>query len=353
MDEEMNSHRKNGTWEIVELPKGSKAIAGKWVFKRKTNNKGEIVRYKARFVAKGYAQRYGRDYYETFSPVVRHTTIRFLIALAVKRGMRIYQMDAETVFLQGDLHEKVFMQQAQGYDDNSGRVYQLKKAIYGLKQASRMWNLKLNDVLLKHGFVRSQTDPCVYRRAGIILAIYVDDFIILYSSERDLLEVKRMLHSNFIMKDIGLAATCLGININQGPNFIEIDQCHYVKQILERFGMSNCKPAITPSDVNQKLSISMWNEENSLVGKVPYQEAIGSLLYLSGATRPDISFAVNDMSRFNQNHAEPHWKAVKRIFRYLAGTTAFKIRYQNDSVNGLTAYSDADWRRLRLSYSNS
>lgn len=216
------------------MPENCKAIAGKWVFKRKLNKSGEITRYKARFVAKGYAQRYGRDYYETFSPVVRHTTIRSLSAMAVKNRMRIYQMDAETAFLQGDLHEDVYMKQAQNYDDNSGRVYHLRKAIYGLKQASRMWNLKLNDTLVGDGCMRSKTDPCVYSKVGIVVAVYVDDFLIIYSKEGELEKLRKMLHANFNMKDIGEASSCLGINIKQGPNFIEIDQSHYVKQILER-----------------------------------------------------------------------------------------------------------------------
>lgn len=210
MDNEMHCHQKNGTWQLVELPLNCKAIEGKWVYKRKLNNKGEIIRYKARFVAKGYAQRYGRDYVKTFSPVVRHTTIRYLIALAVKNDMSIYQMDAETAFLQGDLKQNVYMRQAQGYDDKTGRVYWLKKAIYGLKQASRMWNLKLNDVMLKHGFKRSQTDPCVYYRTGIIVAVYVDDFMICYKQQADLWELKKILHGNFNMKVIGMATSCLG-----------------------------------------------------------------------------------------------------------------------------------------------
>jgi len=171
----------------------------------------------------------------------------------------------------------------------------------------------------------------------------VDDFLILYSDENELLKLKNLLNANFNMKDIGPAASCLGITINQGSNFIEIDQSHYVKQIIERFGMRDCKPVKTPYDSNQKLSINMWNEENSLVGKIPYQELIGSLLYLSGATRPDIAFAVNDLSRFNATHSEPHWKAAKRILRYLQGTIDLKIRYENAGENDITAYSDADW----------
>lgn len=344
MDAEMLSHQKNQTWELTELPQKCKAIAGKWVFKRKMKSNGEIDRHKARFVAKGFSQQYGRDYHETFSPVVRHTTIRYLIAMAVKYGMRIYQMDAETAFLQGDLNEDVYMQQADNYNDGSGRVYHLKKAIYGLKQASRMWNLKLNDTLLKNGFIRSKTDPCVYWKRGIIVAVYVDDFLIIYKVEIDLAGMRKMLHSNFNMKDIGMASTCLGINIKQGDGYIEIDQSHYVKQVIERFGMNGCKPVATPSDVNQKLSVTMWSEENSLVGKVPYQELIGSLLYLSGATRPDIAYAVNELSRFNNNHAEVHWTALKRVLRYLKGTIDAKIRYDRSSGSGeMLAFSDADW----------
>ena len=343
MDEEMSSHQKNGTWKLVDLPQNARAIAGKWVFKRKTNANGEIIRHKARFVAKGFAQRHGRDYYETFSPVVRHATIRYLLALAVKKRMKIHQMDAETAFLQGDLHEDVYMRQAPAYDDQSGRVYHLKKAIYGLKQASRMWNIKLNNVLITFGFKRSKTDPCVYRKGDMLIAVYVDDFLIFYHQKVDLEELRKMLHQNFNMKDIGLARSCLGITITQGADFIQIDQSHYVKEVLDRFGMTNCKSAPTPSDVNQKLSVTMWTEENSLVGKVPYQELIGSLLYLSGATRPDIAFAVNDLSRFNDKHSEPHWKALKRVVRYLKGTADLKLTYKRGEENDMTAYSDADW----------
>lgn len=343
MDEEKAAHQKNGTWQMTQLPIGGRAIAGKWVFKRKTNSSGEITSYKARYVAKGFTQRYGRDYYETFSPVVRHSTIHFLFALAAQKGWKIHQMDAETAFLQGDLHETVYMMQADAYDDGSGRVYHLKKAIYGLKQASRMWNLKLNEVLLSYGFKRSKIDPCVYISTEIIVTVYVDDFLILYAREDQLFETKSVLYNNFSMKDIGLASSCLGININQGENFIEIDQSHYIERVLEVFGMTDCKPANTPSDVNVKMSITMWNEANSLVGKVPYQELIGSLLYLAGATRPDIAFAVNDLSRFNKQHAEPHWKALKRILRYLRGTITMKIRYERGEKNYMVTYSDADW----------
>lgn len=147
----------------------------------------------------------------------------------------------------------------------------------------------------------------------------------------------------FQMKDMGPARNCIGMNIHQGKDFIDLYQTNYVLEILHKFRMAECKPAGTPSDTNSKLSITMVNEENSLVGKVPYQEAVGSLLYLTQATRPDIAFAVNDLSRFNNNHGEAHWTAVKRIFRYLLGTSDYRLRYSKNNRIEIIAFSDADW----------
>lgn len=146
-----------------------------------------------------------------------------------------------------------------------------------------MLHFKLNNILINASFVRSETNSCVYRREEIVVALYVDDFLIFYEKNDQLTKLRELIHSHFNMKDIGVATSCLGINIKQGMDFIEIDQSHYVKQILERFGMQNCKPVSTPSDLNQKLSIQMWNEENSLVGRVPYQEIIGSLGGICGS----------------------------------------------------------------------
>lgn len=162
MQEEMESHRANGTWSLVELPTGRKPIKAKWVFKAKRNDSGEVIRYKARLVAKGCAQKYGIDYNETFSPVVRYASIRFLIALAVKNSYKIHQMDAITAFLQGSLDEMLFMEQPEGYKDGTNRVCRLNKAVYGLKQAGRQWNVKLDDALKRFGLKKCKTDPCIY-----------------------------------------------------------------------------------------------------------------------------------------------------------------------------------------------
>lgn len=205
--------------------------------------------------------------------------------------------------------------------------------------------MKLNQKLIDYGFERSKSDPCIYinRKSSIIIAIYVDDFLIFYRSEDELKKLKTYLNNTFPMKDLGEVKKCLGLNFTRSKDSIKLDQITYIEHILEKFGMENSKPTPTPMDPNQKLSINLVNEENSLVGKVPYQEAIGSLLYLANATRPDIAFAVNDLSRFNTNHSEPHWRAVKRVFRYLRGTTNLKLSFDANADMDITMYSDADW----------
>lgn len=345
MHEEIRAHEINGTWSLVELPSNGKPIKAKWVFKTKTDDEGNIVRHKARLVAKGCSQRYGIDYHETYSPVVRYTSIRFLIALAVQNDMKIHQMDAITAFLQGDLDEAIYMEQPEGYEDGSNLVCKLNKAVYGLKQAGRQWNLKLDAAMKQFGLRKSKMDPCIYISGDVclVVAIYVDDFLLFYKDEMHLDAIRVFLNKTFRMKDMGPAKNCIGIRFHQRKGIIELDQANYIREILVRFGMENSKPVKTPSDTSSKLTIQTLTQEKSLVGQVPFQEAVGSLLYLTQGTRPDIAFAVNDVSRFNGNHSETHWKAVKRIFRYLSGTVDMKLRFTKTAAYELKAYSDADW----------
>lgn len=342
MKEEMLAHSQNGTWTMAELPKGRKAIKTKWVFKVKRDGGNGPDRYKARLVAKGYAQKYGIDYDETYSPVVRNNTIRFLMAYAVENGMKVFQMDAITAFLQGELSEEIYTEQPEGFNDGTNRVCRLNKAVYGLKQAGRVWNIKLDAFLIKIGFARSKCDPCVYISKKVIIAVYVDDHLIFYRHECDLNKVREQLHTHFRMKDIGEAKCCLGIGINQGANFIELDQSRYILEVLEKFGMQQCNPCKAPSELNLKLTKGMINEENSITGTVPYQQLVGSLLYIANGTRPDISYSVSEVSRFNADHAEEHWLATKRILRYLRGTVEKKLRYERGAAP-LHAFCDADW----------
>lgn len=342
MKEELESLRRNETWELVELPPNRKPIKTKWVFKTKRDDNGDVVRHKARLVAKGCAQRYGVDYTETFSPVVRYTSIRLLIALAAQRGLRIDQMDAITAYLQGDLDESIYTQQPDGFDDGTGRVCHLRKAMYGLKQSGRQWNKCLDAALRSFDLIKSKSDPCVYftKDVKLIVAIYVDDLLIFWETESIRDALKKQLTERFYMKDMGMAKTCVGLNIEYEDDGISINQSTYTREIIERFGMNDCRPAVTPVDTSQTLCQLTENEET--LTNVPYQEAVGSLLYLVQGSRPDLAFAVSNVSRYNAVHGTAHWTAVKRIIRYLRGTAEYRIKYlfMNDALNG---FVDADW----------
>lgn len=215
MIDELKSHDENKTWTLSNLPPNRQPIKSGWVYKLKRDENGHIIKFKARLVAKGYSQSYGIDYDETFAPVVRYVSIRYLLALAIEQDWKITQIDAITAFLQGPLDEEIYMAQPDGFGDGTNRVCKLNKAVYGLKQAGRQWNLKLDRALKEYGLKRSNSDPCIYFGENIILAIYVDDFLIFFKLEKELMKLKQFLHTNFRMKDIGEAKNALGMRIQQ------------------------------------------------------------------------------------------------------------------------------------------
>lgn len=301
-------------------------------------------------MAKGCSQKEGIDYKETYAPVVRYTSIRYLIALAVREDMYIDQLDVVSAFLQGDIIEEIYVEQPEGFNDGTNNVCKLMKSLYGLKQSGRMWNIKLDKTLKKFGLKRAKSDPCIYfnKDKTIYLAIYVDDILLFWKNQQERDKIKYCLKKSFKIRDMGRPNSCIGINISYENNSIQIDQSGYIKQILKRFNMQDCKPAIVPSDPGQKLSNKMCSDDQSKdCLNIPYQEAVGCLLYLAQATRPDISFAVNDVSRFNTNYGKQHWVAVKRIMRYLRGTQNFKLSFKKDKCE-LQGYSDADWETQRF-----
>lgn len=352
MKSEMDSLYENKTWILTDLPKGRKAIKTKWVFKTKRDDDGVIVRHKARLVVKGCSQRAGMDYDETYSPVIRYGSIRYLVALAARYELYIDQMDAVTAFLQGDLNEDIYVEQPEGFDDGSSKVCRLQKSMYGLKQSGRQWNLKLDEELKKFGLKKSKVDPCVYvkqfeENIRLIVAVYVDDLLIFWKNEDDRNQIKRSLSNAFKMKDLGMAKICVGLRISRDKdgNYY-LDQEKYILQILETFNMSNCHPVATPSDPGQKLCKDMSpksKEEEEEMQQVPYQQLVGALLYLVQGTRPDIAFSVGDISRYNSCFGKAHWTAAKRILRYLKGTAGIKIKYVKAVKDGLSGYCDSDW----------
>lgn len=344
MNDEFDSLMKNGTWILVSSPINQHIIDNRWVFKKKENPDGSLDRFKARLVVRGFDQVFGIDYNETFSPVVKHTSIRTIFALAAIRNMKMKQFDVKTAFLYGDLKEDVYMKQPIGYDDGSGRVCKLVKSLYGLKQASRCWNDKFTHFIKKFEFEESDADSCVFVRKKnddmIILAIYVDDGLITTTNEKFFDPVIEYLKKHFEIK-VFEAKCFLGFEIDRLQNgSIHLNQKGYINRILNKFNLIDANPVSTPMDCQPVMQAIDKNEID-----FPYKSAIGSLIYLAIGTRPDISFAVGFLGRFGENPSKLHVTAVKRVMRYLKGTSNFGILFSNKTSNNLDLhiYSDADF----------
>ena len=344
MLEEMQAIEANRTWEVCVLPKNQKAIGLKWVFKVKKDPDGNIVKHKARLVAKGYAQIQGVDFEEVFAPVARIETVRVLLALAAQGGWQVHHMDVKSAFLNGDLSETVYVKQPPGFVVGTGdNVLKLRKALYGLRQAPRAWNAKLDEVLVALGFVKSKMDHALYRRVSkqsfLIVGVYVDDLIISGPDRGDINMFKAEMMTRFNMSDLGMLSYYLGIEVKQGVDGITISQSSYTKKILETSGMAGCNPCDTPME--QRLNLYK-SKEGEAVKVTEYRSIIGSFRYLVN-TRPDIAFAVGVVSRYMEAPNKSHWSAVKRILRYLRGTIGYGCKY----ITG------AELRPLLLGFSDS
>ena len=347
MGKEMKSLKDNEVWELTSLPPGKKAVGCKWVYKVKTNSDGSLERYKARLVARGFDQRYGSDYDETFCPVVRLESLRTLIALSTQRGLELHHVDVHTAFLNGTLQEEVYMQQPTGYkkEGEEHLVCRLRKSIYGLKQSSRCWNTALDSHLKKMGFSQSKSDPCIYVSGGgkdtFYIGVYVDDMILAGKDETKMEKVKKELSSKFDIKDLGELSYFLGMSIvqKQEEKVTWMGQPTYTQKLLTKTGMNDCKPVKTPVDPGHRLVKASEDEE--ALDQPLYQSVVGSLMYLATCTRPDIAFAVGMLARFSSKPNRSHWTAAKRVLRYLKGTNNLGILYKGDS--GMHGYSDADW----------
>ena len=343
MAEELAALHHTHTWDLVTLPPGKHAIGCRWVYKIKTKSDGSVERYKARLVAKGYSQQYGMDYEETFSPVAKMTTVRTMIAVASVRQWKIFQMDVKNAFLNGDLHEEVYMTPPPGIDHQPGEVCRLRKALYGLKQAPRAWFEKFSTVITSLGFVPSNHDSALFVRctsAGrILLSLYVDDMIITGDDHSGIELLKHDLAHRFAMKDLGLLRYFLGIEVAQSKKGYLLSQTKYISDLFTRARLSDNRTVDTPLETNARYSPS---DGVPLSDPSLYRTIVGSLVYLT-VTRPDIAHAVHVVSQFVTAPTSVHWGAVLRILRYLRGTQFQNLLFPSTSSLELRAYSDADW----------
>jgi hypothetical protein len=345
MKEEIHMIEKNHTWELVDRPADKNIIGVKWIFRTKLNADSSINKFKARLVVKGYAQVYGVDYSDTFAPVARMDTIRLLLAVAAHKNWKVFQMDVKSAFLNGDLQEEIYVEQPAGFvvQGEEDKVYMLKKALYGLKQAPRAWYGRIDDYLTGFGFQKSLSESTLYVKKidddVLIVSLYVDDLLVTGSNLQQIERFKQDMMQAFEMSDLGLMSFFLGMEIKQSRGVIFIGQEKYAKEILKKFQMENCKPTATP--MNQKDKFSK-EDGTARVNEEKYRSLIGCLLYLT-ATRPDILYATNLLSRFMHCPSELHMRAAKRILRYIKGTCSFGVKFMQCKTLKLHGFSDSDW----------
>ncbi|KAG9442249.1 hypothetical protein H6P81_018103 [Aristolochia fimbriata] len=325
MNEKMESLHKNQTWKLVKPPKGKKIMGCKWVFKRKEGIPGvEDARYKARLVAKGYSQVPGIDFNDVFSPIVKHSSIRVLLAFVAMHDLELEQLNVKTDFLHGELEEQIYMRQPEGFvvEGKEDHVCLLTKSLYDLKQSPRQWYKRFDSFMRKIGYFRSKYDNCVYFRklddgSFVYLLLYVDDMLIAAKEMKQINQLKTQLKGEFEMKDLGAAKRILGTEIERD------------KKVGAHFRLSS---GLSPQ--NEK--------EKGYMLHVPYTSAVGCLIYAVVCTRPDISHVVSVVSRFMSNPGREHWQAVKWILRYLRGTSNTCLEFKKNNFR-LVGYVDSDY----------
>lgn len=337
--EELQSLEENETWKLVDR-NNEKTVTSKWVFCVKRNSDGDIERYKARLCARGFTQTKDVDYKETFSPTTRFDSIRIILSLAARENYELQQFDVKTAFLYGELSEDVYMEVPEGVHAEPGKICKLIKSLYGLKQSSRCWNRKFSSFLTSYGFEMCPSDNCIFvghfNNYKVILILYVDDALLLSKSKSTLLHIINDLKQSFKIKELHLNMF-VGMEITKNDGIITLSQKQYIKQIINRFNMSDANPCSTPADNN----VILKKNENKSNIDFPYREAVGALMFLATVSRPDISYSLNVVSRYLNNPSKDHVNAVKRIIRYLIKTKDVCISYNCN--NELVGFSDSDF----------
>ncbi|KAI4369936.1 hypothetical protein MLD38_018327 [Melastoma candidum] len=350
IQEELNQFERNKVWMLVQRPKDRSGVGTKWVFRNKLDESGSVVRNKARLVAKGYSQLEGIDYDETYAPVARLKAIRLLLAYACYNDFKLFQMDVKSPFLNGEVKEEVYVDQPSGFEDPKKHdlVYKLDKALYGLKQAPRAWYERLSQFLIEKGYRKGNVDTTLFlkkhRTELLIVQIYVDDIIIGSTNNAMCNEFPELMKGEFEMSMMGKLAFFLGLQICQTleGTFIHQEKC--TKQLLKKYELTNSIHLSTPMSTNAIVEKDETGKDADLS---LYRNMIGSLLYLT-ASRPDILFSVCLCARCQSAPKESHLTLVKRIFRYLFGTTNLGLWYSKRSSFDLIRYSDADFAGCKI-----
>ncbi len=353
MKTEFDALVHNKTWELVKRPQGRRIVGSVWKYKVKFNPDGSINKFKARLCAQGFTQVAGLDFTDTFAPVARLSSLRIVIAVSSSQhGWVLEQSDIGNAYLHAELNEEIYMAQPEGFvTGNADNVLRLRKCLYGLKQSGREWNAHLMKWLTNYGFVSCLADPCLLRLIDptsgdtcLLLALWVDDLS--YGGRRDVVEAfKTALVKKFgkVAHD-GQLTWILGIHVSYLPHCVTLDQSKYIDDIIRRYGMVGCNPCSTPATTDKLEYATLQSDKTTQ----PFQQLIGSLMYVSVCTRPDITYAVAALARHTSLPTDAHYQAAKRVVRYLAGTKELGISFSRNTNAKqqpiiLSGAVDSDW----------
>uniref|UniRef100_A0AAG5DG86 Retrovirus-related Pol polyprotein from transposon TNT 1-94 n=1 Tax=Anopheles atroparvus TaxID=41427 RepID=A0AAG5DG86_ANOAO len=348
INDELRSLEMNSTWELTHPPPNSNIIGCKWVFKKKLDANGKVERYKARLVAQGFGQRKGYDYDEVSAPVANQSTLRVLLTVAGHKKLHVKHLDIKTAYLYGVLDETIYMYQPQGFikPGKEKLVCRLKKSMYGLKQAARVWYQTISGILKEIGFEQCQADTCLFKMKKkneiLYLLIYVDDMIITGTSEQLIKDVVMAIRKTLNVSSLGDINWFLGMRVLRCEDgFYSLKQDSFIRTVASRFGLDDGKRSKFPMDTNyfnnrSKSKVMDSNDE--------YHKLIGSLLYLATYTRPDIAAVTGILSRCVSNPTQADWVEAKRVVRYLLCTIDYALKLGSPGIQlALVGYCDADW----------
>ena len=355
IEDEFKSLEDKGTWRLVEngCDVGS-ALPTHTVHNVKRLAGGIFERCKTRVVAGGNHQTFGVDYFETHAPVVDFATVRFFLRLAVIMSWKRAQIDVKTAFLNGDLEEEIYVRSPHGIPGRPSHTYRLLKALYGLKQAHLAWHSRVVSDLTAAGFSELPSSPCVFVKFEhegtlVIILIYVDDFLLLSSSHQSMEETKALLASLYELRIMEKVNLYLGVELVWSKvddiETLTLSQPSYIESVLKRFGMENARPCPTPMIEGFYAGIDS-EEDTATVEQKLYQQIVGCLLHISLRTRPDIMTAIGILSRFSAKPTEYCHKGLKRVLRYLRGTTDLGLAYHSVpgcEKPGLCVFVDSDY----------
>jgi hypothetical protein len=350
---ELSAMERLGVWKVVDIPAGVELLNTVWIFRQKFDENGQLSKYKARLCAAGNFQVEGLNYAETYAPTGRPTALRTLLSMGVATGLDIHQMDVKNAFLNGKLDETIYLRPPAGLLVQKGKCLLLLKSIYGLKQAPRVWHHELSSFFKSVNFSPSNADPCLFSSNDPTwpcwVHVYVDDMVIV---SKDVNRFKKLISEKYLMEDLGPLRHLLGMKIARVGNSIRLSQDNYTNKILSTYGMKNCRTVTTPLVPNTRLVPATPQEQaefNSL--GINYRRAIGLLNYLAVSTRPDISFAMSQLSQYLETPGSKHWAACIHLLRYLSGSSSRGLTL-GASISPIQIYVDADHANDRVnSYS--